>query len=43
MKNLVVFLRRRLQIATRDIAASNVELENGFNVLLEDGTYLLLE
>jgi hypothetical protein len=43
MRNLVVFLRRRLQGGTPDSRAENVELEDGFNVLLEDGSFLLLE
>jgi hypothetical protein len=43
MRNIVVFLRLRLQGGTPDSRAENVELENGFNVLLEDGGLILLE
>jgi hypothetical protein len=43
MRNLVVFLRRRLQAGTPDSRAENIELENGFNILLENGSFLLLE
>jgi hypothetical protein len=43
MRNLVVFLRRRLQGGTPDSRAENLELEDGANVLLEDGGFILLE
>lgn len=35
--------RRRRQVADPDALASNLETEDGFNLLLEDGSYLLLE
>lgn len=37
------FPRYLLAAANRDAAASNLEVESGFNLLLEDGGYLLLE
>jgi len=42
MKNLVVFLRRRLQLA-KDAKFFNLETEAEENLTQEDGFYLLLE
>lgn len=42
MKNLVVFLRRRIQLA-KDIKFFNLETEAGENFVQEDGFYILLE
>jgi hypothetical protein len=42
MRNLVVLLRRRLQLA-KDIKFFNLETEVGENLVQENGFYLLLE
>jgi len=42
MRNAVVLLRRRLQLA-KDIKFFNLETEAEENIVQEDGFYLLLE
>jgi hypothetical protein len=42
MRNIVVFLRRRLQLLSKDSKFGNLETEANDNLVQEDGFYILL-